>query len=344
MKAVVFYRPQQYEVEDIPKPEISAHEILLKVTACGLCGSDLRTLKFGHRKINPPYTIGHEVCGEVAEVGSRVSEYTVGDRLSIAPVVYCGKCSYCRQQRFEFCENYHEIGQTWPGGMAEYMVLPQEVLAHGIVHPIPPSLSPQQAALSEPLSACLHAIDRIDFQYVQTAVIFGAGTIGCLLLQLLKTQGVSKVFVIDPNITRLEVACSIDPDVITKTASPDTIQEIKEFTRHSNIDLIFTATAAPIVQQQAIELAGKGCQIVVFAGLPKGQSEVLADYNKIHYECLKLIGSSIYRPQHHARALNMIENGSIKVDALITTFPLVEFKRGVEMALDGKIIKAVFIP
>ena len=344
MKAVIFNSPQHYQVAEVPKPEISENEILLKVTACGLCGSDLRTLKFGHRKIPPPFIIGHEVCGEVVAAGALSHKLAIGSRVSIAPIVYCGECSYCRQQRFEFCENYREIGQTWPGGMAEYMVLQQEALAHGIVHQIPSSLSAPQAALSEPLSACLHAIDRIDFQYVQTAVIFGAGTIGCLLLQLLKTQGVSKIMMIDPNNTRLDVARSIDPDLITKTANQNTIKETKELTRQSSIDLIITATSAPIVQQQAIELAGKGCQIVVFAGLPKGQSEISVDYNKIHYECLKLIGSSIYRPQHHVRALSMIENGSIKVDPLITAFPLSEFNRGVKMAMNGEIIKAVFIP
>ncbi|NMC14144.1 MAG: zinc-binding dehydrogenase, partial [Chloroflexi bacterium] len=110
------------------------------------------------------------------------------------------------------------------------------------------------------------------------------------------------------------------------------------------VDLIFTATAAPAVQQQALDSISKGGQIVVFAGLPKGQSWLPFDFNKVHYDCIRLIGSSIYAPHHHEEALHLIADQKIDVKHIITTYPLAEFREGVQAAMSGKIIKAVFIP
>jgi L-iditol 2-dehydrogenase len=345
MNAVVFKGPLNYCVEKIPIPSISKGEILFAVSACGLCGSDLRTLKFGHRKITPPFTIGHEICGEIVEVGPQVSsDWKVGTQFAIAPVVYCGKCIYCRQERFELCENYREIGQVWPGGLAEFMVIPEDALLHGVINPIPASLDPVQAAISEPLAACLHAMDGIDFKTVRSAAIFGCGAIGCMLLQLIRSQGVENIILIDPNDSRLEIDQKIHPDHTINTATMDVVKEIKTYTHGIGVDAVFTATAAPSVQNQAIEASSNGGQIIVFSGLPKDQSIIQIDFNQIHYKCLKISGTSIYSPDHHKRALNLIEDGTINVKDIITTYPLDDFVSGARAALDGKIIKAVFIP
>ncbi len=345
MDAVIFKGPLNYGVEKIPIPFISEGEVLLKVSACGLCGSDLRTLKFGHRKITPPFIIGHEICGEIVQVGSRVShDWKVGMQFAIAPVVYCGTCIYCRQERFELCQNYREIGQVWAGGFAEFMVIPTDALANGVINPISPSVDPIQAALSEPLAACLNALEKIDFSIVRSAAIFGSGAIGCMLLQLIRSQGVENIILIDPNDNRLEVAKIFHPDHTINTSTMDVVKEIRTYTDGVGADAVFTATAAPTVQNQALEASSKGGQIIVFSGLPKNQSVIQVDFNQIHYGSLRISGTSIYSPDHHRQALSLIEDEKINVKDIITTYPLLDFVSGARAALNGEIIKAVFIP
>ena len=345
MAALRFYGPHNYQVEEIPLPQLSDQDILIKVSACGLCGSDIRTLKFGHLRITPPFTLGHEVTGEIIEVGPHAdSPFNYGERIAIAPVVYCGTCGYCQNGHSEYCENYREIGQTWPGGFAEYMLIPQDALRHGVIHPIPDSLDSISATLSEPLGACLHAIDRMDLEVVRSAAIFGAGTIGCLMLQLLRDQGVKEIAVIDPNVNRLELAQKIGADFLINNRVENAAEKIKSLSSEGGVDLAITATAAPAALIQAIEIMNKGGQIIAFAGLPKKQSVLEIDMNTIHYKCLKISGSSIYAPRHHRKALDLIADGTIRVDEMVTTFPLREFRTGAEAAINGEVIKAVFLP
>ncbi|NMC30527.1 MAG: alcohol dehydrogenase catalytic domain-containing protein [Pelolinea sp.] len=345
MHAVIFRGPLDFGIEAVPLPHISSNDILLKVITCGLCGSDLRTLKFGHRKVTPPFIIGHEICGEIVEVGSQASPaWKTGMRLAVAPVVYCGVCIYCRQQRLELCESYQEIGQVWPGGLAEYVAIPADALRRGVINPLSPSIDMVQAAVSEPLAACLHALEKVDFSTVRSAAIFGSGAIGCMLLQLIRKRGVQTIILIDPNDDRLNVAKIFHPDATINTNDVDVVNEIKTITAGIGVDAVFTATAAPIVQEQAIAISSHGGQIIVFSGLPKEQAQVRVDYNQIHYHNLRISGTSIYSPDHHKKALELIENGKINVKDIITTYPLLDFISGAKAALNGEIIKAVFIP
>lgn len=345
MHAVIYKGPGDYTLEKMPIPSISDNAVLMKVDAVGLCGSDLRTLKFGHRKVTPPYVLGHEISGTIQVSGALVDpRWSPGMRLALAPVVYCGTCHFCRRGQFELCQHYREIGQTWPGGFADYIVLPQDALQHGIINPIPPGLDAVPAALAEPLAACLHAIDLVDLRNVHSAAIFGSGAIGCLLLQLLRNQGLHSIIIIDPNETRLHIAQHFQPSHSINASNENAVERIQSITNDVGVDLIFTATAAPVVQQQALESISKGGQIVVFAGLPKGQSVIPFDLNKVHYDCIRLIGSSIYAPHHHQEALRLIGEGQVHVERIISTYPLIEFRQGVQAAISGKIIKAVFIP
>jgi L-iditol 2-dehydrogenase len=345
MNAVIYKGPGDYTLEKVPVPFISDKEVLLKIDAVGLCGSDLRTLKFGHRKVTPPYILGHEISGTIRAAGALVDpQWAVGMRVALAPVVYCGNCHFCQRGQFELCQHYREIGQSWSGGFADYLNIPQDALQHGVIHPIPASMDAVHATLAEPLAACLHAIDLVDLRNVYTAAIFGSGAIGCLLLQLLRNQGLRSIIIIDPNESRLRIAEHFRPDHSINANSEKAVEKICSLTGGLGVDLIFTATAAPVVQQQALDSISKGGQIVVFAGLPKGQSVIPFDLNKVHYDCIRLIGSSIYAPHHHEEALRLIAEQKIDVKRIITTFPLAKFHEGVQAAISGEIVKAVFIP
>lgn len=344
MKAVIYYAPNDIHVRDIPAPHLAEQSgLLLKVLACGLCGSDLRTLQTGHPKVTPPYILGHEICGEVVEIGPGVTTpYKPGSRLAIAPLVFCGQCRYCLAGHFQYCEQYREIGQSWPGGFEECMLIPREALERGVIHAVPESLDPAHASVSEPLAACLHSIEPLNFELAHSAVIFGAGTIGCLLLQLLRLKGVQHITLIDPNESRLRIAARFHPDKTINIRQLDA--SIEETVGNQRFDLVFTATASPIVQNQALHIVEKGGQIVVFSGLPRDRAEITVDYNLIHYRNLRIFGSSIYAQSHHAEALKLIADGSIHIEELITRFPLLEFEKGLAEAQSGRIIKAVFLP
>jgi len=345
MRAVIYKGPGDYTLEDAPVPTISDQEVLLKVNAVGLCGSDLRTLRFGHRRVTPPYILGHEICGTIQSAGSHVaSKWKPGSHIAMAPVVYCGDCHFCKRGQPELCLNYREIGQTWAGGFAEYIALPQDALQHGVIHPVPEGMNDESAAIAEPLGACLHAMDMVGLKDVHTAAIFGFGTIGCFFLQLLQNQGVDTIIIIDPNETRLQIATYFHPDHSINATHENTVERIHAITKGVGVDLIITATTAPAVQQQALDSISKGGQIMVFAGLPKGQAWLPFDFNKIHYDCIHLIGSSIYNPSHHETALRLIAEQKINVKHIISTYPLENFHEGVRAAMDGEIIKAVFIP
>jgi L-iditol 2-dehydrogenase len=345
MKAVVVRAPMQFEVEDVPIPEVPDGGFLLKVTACGLCGSDLRTLRSGHRKVTFPWTIGHEVSGTVAEVGPGYQGiWKKGDAIAIGPMAYCGTCDFCLNGEFELCEDYREIAQAWPGGFAEYMAVPEACVKQGTMELIPEELDPVAAAIAEPISSCINAQEKGSVGLGDTVVIIGTGPVGCIHISLARARGADKVFVVDIVDERLKLAEAFEPDALINAAKVDVVQEVRRLTGGKGADVIVTATPAPLAQIQAVEMARKGGRILLFGGLPKDNSKPGVDMNMVHYNALHLIGTTIFAPRHYRLALKLIASGRIPMDKLIThRFPLTDFKTGAMMALEGKVLKSVFI-
>ena len=346
MKAVVVRAPMQFDVEDVPLPDVLKGGFLLKVHACGLCGSDLRTLRSGHRKVTFPWIIGHEICGEVVEVGPEYQgQWQKGDLLAVGPVVYCGQCDFCIGGQYELCENYREIAQAWPGGFAQYIAIPEECLRLGTIQRVPEGLDPAFAAISEPVSSCVHAQEKGQVCLGDTMVIIGAGPIGCIHTSLARARGADKVFIADIVDDRLKMAEAFEPDVTINAAKTDLVEEVRRLTDGKGAEVVITATPAPIAVVQAVEMARKGGRILIFGGLPKDNSKPGVDMNTVHYNALHLIGTTIFAPRHQRIALHLMASGRIPADKLVThRFPLSEFKQGATMALEGKVLKAVFFP
>ena len=335
----------EFDVEDVPVPEVPQGGFLLKVTACGLCGSDLRTLRSGHRKVTFPWTIGHEVSGTVAEIGPGYQgKWIKGDTIAIGPLAYCGTCDFCLNGEFELCENYREIAQAWPGGFAEYMAVPEACVRQGTMELIPEGLDPVVAAIAEPISSCINAQEKGQVGLGDTVVIIGTGPVGCIHISLARARGADKIFVVDIVDERLKLAEIFEPDALINAAEVDVVKEVRKLTDGKGADVIITATPAPIAQVQAVEMARKGGRILLFGGLPKEDSKPSVDMNIVHYNALHLIGTTIFAPRHYRLALKLITSGRIPMDKLIThRFPLAEFKTGAMMALEGKVLKAVFL-
>jgi L-iditol 2-dehydrogenase len=344
MRAVVVRAPMQFAVEDVPVPDVPDAGFLLEVKACGLCGSDLRTLRSGHRKVTFPWIIGHEICGVVGEIGPRYDgPWQSGDLLSMGPVVYCGRCDFCLDGRFELCENYREIAQAWPGGMAEYMAVPPEAVELGVIQPVPEGIDPSSAAIAEPISSCLNAQEKGQVGLGDTVLIIGSGPIGCIHASLARIHGADKVMIADISDDRLEFAEAFEPDALINVTEVDLVDEIRRLTNGKGADVIVTATPAPVAIVQAVEIARKAGRILVFGGLPKDNSKPPVDMNIVHYNALQLIGTTTFAPRHYRQAVQLVASNRIPVDRLIThRFPLNEFEKGAHLALEGKVLKAVF--
>ena len=312
MKAMVFKGPGNYDVEDVPVPECPAKGLLIKVKACGLCGSDLRTLRSGHKKVKPPWIIGHEVSGEVIEVGKNYEgDFKIGDLLAVAPVVYCGKCEYCLAGNFEYCENIKELAQDWPGGFAEYMAIPYEALYLGNIRKIPEGLDPVYAAIAEPISSCVHAHEKANVTLGDTVVIIGSGPIGAIHTSLARIRGAKRVIVADILPQRLELIKPFGPDVVINASEVNLVEEVLKLTDGKGPEVVITANPAPITQVQAIEMCKKGGRVIFFGGLPKDNSKPGIDTNLIHYKGLFVIGLTTFAPRHNIMALELLRSGKI---------------------------------
>jgi len=346
MKAVVVNAPMDFGVKDVPMPECDEGGLIIKVLACGLCGSDLRTLRSGHRKVKLPWIIGHEISGRVEQTGrAYTGSFKRGDILSVAPLVFCGKCEFCLKQQYELCENYLEIAQAWPGGFAEYMAVPAGALKLGTIKAIPERLDPVIAAIAEPLSSCIHAQEKGRLAKDNTVVVIGTGPIGCTHVELARVNGAKKIIAADISETRLRFCEAFEPDHLINAAETDLVEQVKRLTGGSGADVVITANPVPSTQVQAVEMAKKGGRILIFGGLPVDKCRPAIDMNLVHYNALHLIGTTIFAPRHHEIAIRLLSEGKIRAEKLIShKFPLSEFYQGAMMALKGEVLKALFLP
>jgi len=346
MRAVVVRAPMQFDLEEVPVPACPEGGMLIKVLACGLCGSDLRTLRSGHRRVTFPWIIGHELCGDVVEVGSRYhGPWQVGERLAVAPPAYCGVCDFCLEGRHELCEDYREIAQFWPGGFADYIAVPEECVQLGAIQRVPDGLDPAYAGITEPIAGCVNAQEKGEVGLGDNVMIIGSGPIGCAHISLAQARGADRVYIADIVDERLKLAEAFAPDATINSAKTDLVAEVRRLTQGRGADVIITATPAPIAAVQAVEMARKGGRILIFGGLPKEDSKPGIDLNLVHYNALHVIGTTIFAPRHQRIALRLMATGRIPGDKLVThRFPLAEFKRGATMALAGQVLKAVFLP
>lgn len=344
MKAVVLRAPGEYGLETVQKPACPREGLLIRVKYCGLCGSDLRTLKSGHRNIVLPAVIGHEVSGIVEETGPEYrGAYAVGDALAVAPNVYCGSCYFCRIGRYEFCEELRELAQHWAGGFAEYMAIPAEALRLGTIQRVPEGLSMQHACVAEPPSSCLNAQEKLNVGMGDVVLIIGSGPIGSIHVCVARARGAKKVYIADISASRLEMVKQFMPDGVINSAEVDLVEEIRRLTDGAGPDVVITANPVPATQLQAVEAARKGGRIAFFGGLPHGASVVPLDTNLIHYKGLTVIGTTGFAPRHHVQSLELMLAGKIPGEHLVShILPLEDFAQGVELARSGKAMKVVF--
>ena len=352
MKALRFYAPEDVRVEDVPEPECGPDEIKLKVKNCSTCGTDVKIFYNGHQNLSPPRTIGHEIAGEVVEVGADVnttygSDWKPGDRAQVIAAVPCGDCYECNKGWMAVCQNQTSVGYQYDGGFAEYMIVPKQVLKVDGLNRIPDNVGYDEASAAEPFACAINAQELLGIEAGDTVVVFGAGPIGCMHIRIARgVHNAGKVFLIDVNNDRLKMSAdAVSPDETINGAEVDVVERVMELTGGRGADVIITATAANVTQEQAIAMAARNGRISFFGGLPKTDPTITCDSNVVHYRQLHIHGANGSAPEHNKRALEYISTGQVPVKDLITEhIPLERALDAFRIVQNGEAIKVTVEP
>jgi len=346
MKAVYLVGAKTLEMREVPDPFVPEDGLVLRVKACGICGSDLRRWNEGPSKGIDGLILGHEITGIVEEIGEEVKEYSVGDRLAVAPDIRCGVCYYCQRGMFNLCDNIRFIGITpgYPGGFAENIVLTNEILNCGIVNRMPKEMSFVEGTISEPYCSALAVHEKAGTSLKDTVVILGAGPMGCILTAIAQARG-AIVILSDPNETRRDFAKCFHPKAIIDPSREDVVSRVRELTHGLGADIVICANPVAETQVQAVEMVRKAGRVVLFGGLPKSNSSVSLNTNAIHYGEIVVEGSFSYHPTLHKLALEVLRRRLISSELFIThIFPLEKINEAFAIGSSGMGLKIVITP
>jgi L-iditol 2-dehydrogenase len=346
MKALRFYAPEDVRLEDVPEPECRPDEVLLRVRNCSTCGTDVKILHNGHQNLSPPRIIGHEIAGEVVEVGADVDGWAPGDRAQVIAAVPCGECYECRAGWMAVCQNQTSVGYQYDGGFAEYLAVPRQVLKVDGLNRLPENIGFDEASVAEPFACAINAQELVHVGDGDTVVVFGAGPIGCLHTRLARANGASRVFLIDVLADRLAMSAdAVKPDEVINGREVDVVQTVKDLTDGRGPDVVITATAANVAQEQAVQMASRRGRISFFGGLPKTNPFIQLDSNLVHYRELMIMGANGSAPEHNKRALEYISTGQVPVKDLITVrLPLEQVTDAFDIVAKGEAIKVTIEP
>jgi 2-desacetyl-2-hydroxyethyl bacteriochlorophyllide A dehydrogenase len=329
MKAAQINQPNQLEVIDLPKPEPAEDELLVKVMASGICGTDIHIFR-GEYMGDYPLVPGHEFAGVVAAVGPNVTRFQPGDRVAIEPNIACDNCYHCLNNRHNFCLNWSAVGVTRPGGMAQFVTAPEKS-AFDIG-----SLPFEQGAFMEPLSCVLHGVERLEPELASHIAIFGAGPIGILLLQVLRLEGAAEITVVDQNQSRAAL--------VTQMGADQVFNSLDDLPR-MDYDAVVDATGAIPVMSRCIDYVRHGGKVLLF-GVPPAGEEMSMEAFPIFRKGLTIL-SSFTSLRNSYQALDLLKHGRISLDGIIShKLPLTEFQRGIELIEQGAegVKKVIILP
>ncbi|MFY1692762.1 zinc-dependent dehydrogenase [Plantactinospora sp. WMMB782] len=346
MKAVRFHAPGDVRIEDVPEPTPGPGDVKIRVRNCSTCGTDVKISKFGHHHIHPPRVMGHEIAGEVVQTGAGVTGWAPGDRVQVIAAIPCGTCAECRRGRLTVCPNQESMGYHYEGGFAQYLVVPAKVLAVDGLNRIPDGVGYAEASVAEPLACVLNGQQLAAVGAGDDVVVVGSGPIGCLHVRLARARGAGRVFLVDLNRERLELAATlVRPDAAICGAEVDPVDEVLKLTDGRGADVIITAAASGAAQEQAVQMAARQGRISFFGGLPKDNPVISLDSNLVHYRELTIVGANGSSPAQNAEALRLIATGAVPVSDLIThRLPLERAIDAFGVVARGEAIKVTIEP
>jgi 2-desacetyl-2-hydroxyethyl bacteriochlorophyllide A dehydrogenase len=310
MRAVVFDGPGQVDVREVAEPEPRADEAVVRVAACGVCGTDSHIFR-GEYMADYPIVGGHELAGTVAAVGSGVAEWREGDRVAVDPNIFCGACYFCRSNRANHCLHFSAVGVTRDGGFAEYVSAPARNL-----YRVPEGLSMEEAALVEPVSCVVYALQRVRVLAGSSALIFGAGPMGQLLLQGLRRSGAASVTVVDRVASRLELAGRLGAECAVLATGDGPPRDQLRALQPLGFDVVVDATGLPKVVEQMFEFAKPTAKILFFGVCPKGEKAAISPYDVFQNDW-EIYGSFALRYTFYP-AIDLISSGAVQVRPIVS--------------------------
>jgi L-iditol 2-dehydrogenase len=332
MRAAVYRGPGILQIEEVPVPEAARGEMLVRVDACGVCGTDIKKIQRG--LLPAPRIFGHEIAGTVARVGAGVVRFREGDRVALHHHIPCRDCFYCRTGAYAQCESYKRNGTTAGyepagGGFAEYVKAMDWIVERGAI-PIPDGVPPEAAAFVEPVNTCLKAVRKAKVAKGETVLVVGQGAIGLLLTQLCRWAG-ADVLASDTLPDRLEASRRLGA-VAAFPASPDVAREVRAATGGRGADCVFLAAFGQAPLQQAVDATRPGGRIMVFAATSPGETASL-DLGALCAAEKELLTSYSASVEVQDLAAQLVFGREIRVEELVThRFPLEEAARAVDVA------------
>ena len=340
MGSYTFLGDKKFEVRDLPLPEIGEQDVLVRVAACGVCGTDVHIYhgSKGSTDVKPPVVLGHELAGEVEKIGSQVTTVKPGDHVTIDPNIYCGKCHFCQIGKKQMCQNLYAIGVNRDGGFAQYCVAP-ETQCYQLDKEVPL----KYGAMTEPLACCVHGIDRAGIRQGDTVCVIGGGAIGLLMIQLAKLSGASKVILSEPVAMRREIGKKVGAWACVDPIHEDIKERLKELLGTEGVDVVIECVGTSVAAEQAFLAADRGATILLFS-VPKPESIYSLHLEEVFQKELTILGSMI-NPDTHGRAAALINSGVLKLEPIIThSFSVEQVEEAILMQQSADSIKVIVEP
>ena len=343
MKAFVYHGEKNFSVDEVEMPVAKEGEAVAKVLCASICGTDLRTYRFGSTKLKPPVTIGHEGCYEIVEAG-KGTNLKAGERYTMAPAIGCGECKNCKRGRTNMCSSLETIGYEYAGTFSEYIKIPRKAIERGHIIKVPEGLSPETASVADPVACAINAQSFLNIEKGDNVLIYGAGYLGCIHAELAFMKGAGKVIIGEVSEKRRANARRLVPNVhVIDTKDPGYVELIKNIMGTDGVDVVITACPAGITHKQGAELLSNNGRISLFGGLP-GENNYHIDSNLIHYKELGVFGAHASTVKQNKEALELIANGKLNVEKYITKFAFDDIKKAFESLINEDAEKAVVIP
>lgn len=330
----------RFIIKDMSFDELRPDDILVRVKACGVCGTDVHIYKGekGSAEVTPPVVLGHEFAGIVVKVGQNVTKIKPGDHVTVDPNMYCGNCVPCRMGKKQNCENLYALGVNTNGGFAEFCICPQNQAF--IVNP---DIDFDEAAMTEPLACVLHGIDQLHIQPGQNVLVIGGGTIGLLMAQMVKITGASSVILSEPIKSRREIGLEIGVDAVIDPVQEDLTDRLEIITGRKGADVVIECVGSKRTSEQAFQAAAAGATILLF-GVPSPEAVAELPLFDVYKKELKIVGSMI-NPDTHQRAIRLLNNHRIEIKKLIThIYDLQQVENAVHMQMSSESIKVMVHP